>query len=118
MPVGRDILSWFTGAKPAKARPGRAKISSQRRVFHGVAIKPPDDDACAAAVKLMGERFLADEAPRLPLSDCTHPAACHCVYQHFDDRRTEARRESDIGLPMRDIIENKRDGIGRRITDS
>jgi len=53
----------------------------------------------------------------LPLSDCTNPAGCRCKYQHYDDRRTEARRESDVGLPMKNHPGDARNGVGRRVTD-
>lgn len=53
----------------------------------------------------------------LPLSDCDNPAGCRCKYQHYDDRRTDARRESDIGLPMKDHPNDSRNGTGRRVTD-
>ena len=33
------------------------------------------------------------------------------------DRRTDLRRESDVGLPMKDHPGNARRGFGRRVTD-
>ena len=73
--------------------------------------------ACEAVTALENVRFLADEAPMLPLSDCCNPSGCRCKYQHYDDRRTEARRESDAGLPTKHYPNDARAGMGRRATD-
>ena len=114
------------GAKAAGARrksawsnPSRSKtpIRTARKLFHGVSIHADGLGACEAARSLEKVRFLADEAPMLPLSDCSNPAGCRCKYQHYDDRRTEARRESDVGLPMKDHPNDARTGVGRRVTD-
>ena len=91
--------------------------TTPRQLFHGVAVKPGESDACAAIKDLAQTRFLADEAPMLPLAGCTNPAGCNCTYQHFEDRRTQPRRESDIGLPLKDHPEDGRRGHGRRVTD-
>lgn len=96
---------------------GKTPIRTARKIFHGVSIHPDEFSACDAARALEGVRFLADDAPMLPLSDCSNPAGCRCKYQHFDDRRTEPRRESDVGLPVKDHPNDARDGVGRRVTD-
>jgi len=76
----------------------RKKTSTQTEAappsnrFHGVTIKFRAD-ACPAVRMFESTRFLAKEAPRLPLENCTAPR-CHCRYEHYDDRRTEERRES------------------------
>ncbi len=108
-----------TGSRSTRAATGRGKtpIRTARKIFHGVSIHPDEFSTCDAARKLKDVRFLADDAPMLPLSDCSNPAGCRCKYQHYDDRRTEARRESDVGLPMKDHPEDARDGVGRRVTD-
>jgi hypothetical protein len=95
------------------SRPPKA---SSRRLFHGVALNPGAE--CCDAMRAIGEqRFLSDDAPRLPLDDCTLARTCRCVYRHFDDRRTQARRDTDIGAPPRDYPDNRRVGAGRRVTD-
>jgi hypothetical protein len=102
----------------SKARAtGKTPIRTARKLFHGVSIHTDGLSACDAARGLENVRFLADDAPMLPLSDCSNPAGCRCKYQHYDDRRTEARRESDIGLPMKDHPNDARTGVGRRVTD-
>lgn len=102
-----------------KRRTGRnrARISTLSHLFHGIAIEP-GDDACEAARRLSEQRFLSEEAPILPLQTCTSLEACRCVYRHFSDRRTEVRRDADMGLPERHIPVEKRAGAGRRVTDA
>jgi hypothetical protein len=107
----RDIYARATSSR------GKTPIRTARKLFHGVSIHSDELSACEAARDLTNVRFLADEAPMLPLSDCSNPAGCRCKYRHYDDRRTEARRESDVGLPMKDHPDDARDGVGRRVTD-
>jgi hypothetical protein len=99
-------------------RRARRTIPTQgvRNLFHGVEIRT-SEDCCHAAAAIEGQRFLSDEAPLLPLEDCDRRASCRCRYRHFADRRTEPRRESDLGLPLRPHPQDKRSGRGRRITD-
>ena len=106
--------------------PGRGKMFTKKRrpplgvvrsVFHAVSIDASDLAICNVAAELQSKRFLADEAPSLPLDACADPSSCHCVYKHFDDRRTGCRRDTDDGLPNREHSNNVRHGVGRRITD-
>ena len=89
--------------------------STTRLKFHGVSIKADSECACDAAGKLQGRRFLSDEAPYLPLDGCTDIESCECVYEHFDDRRTDARRQLDDGLPLRDHPNSYRHGRGAKV---
>ncbi len=91
-------------------------VGATRSIFHAVSITPKYKP-CEAAEILQCERFLADDAPSLPLDVCTHPHACECVYEHLDDRRTETRRAWDLGLPPMYINDDIRHGVGRRVTD-
>jgi hypothetical protein len=54
--------------------------------------------SCAAAHELnrSKHRFLAGEAPTLPLQECTHPESCGCHYAGFSDRRLTERREASL----------------------
>jgi hypothetical protein len=52
--------------------------------------------ACARATALTSKRFLAREAPALPLRGCTFASACNCRYQHYVDRRAGPRRDDDV----------------------
>lgn len=87
------------------------------KLFHGVAVRPRGDDCCKAVNALGTERFLSEDAPLLPLAECSDPQRCRCVYEHFDERRDNLRRETDVGMPQRLHPEEKRAGHGRRITD-
>jgi hypothetical protein len=74
--------------------------------------------SCAAAQALKGRRYLSADAPRLPLPDCTSPAACRCAYRKHPDRRAGPRRESDTtGLRRSGPTPERRGGRGRRSTD-
>lgn len=103
--------------KRRKTGPKKPAISALSHLFHGIAIEPCEG-ACEAARALARERFLSEEAPRLPLDGCTRAQRCRCTYRHFSDRRTDVRREADLGLPHRVLLHDQRDGRGRRVTDS
>lgn len=104
----------FTRKPTTSTRP---PVAAVKHLFHGIEIRPCEEFECAAVKALGEQRFLSDEAPRLPLDDCSEPARCGCVYRHFNDRRTAMRRESDIGLPSRPYDLDRRVHAPRRITD-
>ncbi len=88
-----------------------------RNPFHAVGIDSPRARCCHAARALKGQRFLAGDAPRLPLPDCDS-AACTCRYQHFEDRRMEVRRASDEHRVEHPYAGAERRGQrGRRLSD-
>jgi hypothetical protein len=90
----------------APARPFQA-IS----IFKGV-------HACEMARKFSEHRFLARDAPQLPLSGCTRRDACDCSYIRHRDRRGEPRRVVDFGSVDRAYSgANRRKQRGRRATD-
>ena len=60
--------------------------------YHAVSIKP-GAYACSAANDLAGERFLASEAPSLPLPGCD-ATECDCHFNHHKDRRSGKDRRS------------------------
>ena len=60
--------------------------------FHAVSIHYYDG-ACSAAKLLSGQKFLADDAPKLPLPGCD-VSECRCRFTHYDDRRSTAERRS------------------------
>jgi hypothetical protein len=62
------------------------------RQFGGVSIESDWRGCCEASRKLARQRFLAGEAPMLPLNACSQPGDCHCVYKHWSDRRASERR--------------------------
>ncbi len=103
--------------KKGKEKQRLAGVRSASHIFHGVGVVSGESPQCAKARAIASERFLSEEAPLLPLSGCENPQACTCTYRHFEDRRTDLRRESDEGLPIKDHPENARNGFGRRVTD-
>ena len=79
----------------------------------------PKKWSCAGAHVLKDQRFLAEEAPRLPLEGCPLRDRCPCVDLKHDDRRAGPRREiEDTGI--RRYIEpsqERRMNPGRRQSD-
>jgi hypothetical protein len=76
------------------------------------------ESACCRAEAIAGIRFLIDEAPRLPMPDCT-AETCTCRYFHFRDRRSFlSNRRSGTGLervPPKALFEqDRRRGPNRR----
>jgi hypothetical protein len=53
--------------------------------------------SCGSARTLEGQRFLAKNAPALPLPACT-AAQCSCSFAKLSDRRTDGRRFAQGGL--------------------
>ena len=60
--------------------------------FHAVSVKP-GAYACNEANEIAGERFLATEAPEIPLPGCTS-SNCECHFIHHNDRRAGKERRS------------------------
>ena len=86
--------------------------------YHAVSIRHTNR-CCAAVKQLDGQRFLSIEAPNLPLATCSNPQGCQCRYKHHTDRRDDARRDTDAGLPERFFHGlNRRIRRGRRATDA
>ncbi len=63
--------------------------------FHAVSIKF-DADACLSAKSIQGRRYLAREAPSLPLDNCDADS-CNCRFVHHDDRRSGKDRRTPFG---------------------
>jgi hypothetical protein len=92
--------------------------------WHAVGIvfsRPP----CVVCAPLRNVRFLAKEAPLLPMKGCLDPRGCHGVYKHFPDRRMGPRRSAERRafqpmnptLVTRSVPDNRRQSSGRRSTD-
>lgn len=60
--------------------------------YHAVSIRYRMN-ACEAAKQLTDKRFLSNEAPKLPLPECT-ASTCHCHYEHYEDRRDGEERRT------------------------
>jgi len=86
--------------------------------YHAVSVKH-SSRCCKAVKQLEHQRFLSTEAPNLPVAGCSNPGQCACRYQHHTDRRDDARRDSDVGLPERYFMgPNRRNQSGRRASDA
>ena len=83
---------------------------SAASAYRGVQVLTSVEGCCRAAESITGNRFLADEVPRLPLEGCDF-AGCQCTYKLFDDRRAEPRRSSDVGY---DFASERRTAQDRR----
>jgi hypothetical protein len=88
------LLAWlFLRHRDKKTEPaGKSTSDSTKSAYHAVSIKY-DANACEAAQKMSGRRFLASEAPRLPLPECD-AAECNCRFAHHEDRRSSTDRRS------------------------
>jgi hypothetical protein len=83
---------WLSRPRKRVTAQGEQADSQPVSPYRGVAIKP-GNDGCASARRLEEQRFLAQEAPRLPLPGCD-ASLCNCRYSHFEDRREHQRRSS------------------------
>ncbi|HEY0939191.1 MAG TPA: hypothetical protein VGE08_03745 [Steroidobacter sp.] len=103
--------SLFGGKKPATVRP-----AAPTNPYHAVSVLP-GPDACAAAYRFSGQRFLSRQAPRLPLPSCD-AEVCNCRFKHHKDRRAGPRRSSDVGMYTADFSgHERRRSRGRRAGD-
>lgn len=75
-------------AAPGPVRPTTA---SRTNPYQAVAIIACSR-ACAAVAAVHGVRFLARQAPRLPLADCDRPGNCACRFEKHADRRAVVQR--------------------------
>lgn len=71
-------------------------------------------DSCGKARSLAGQAFLCSQAPMIPLPECKKNVSCRCVYEHIPDRRTDARRDSDVGLMGQRVDVDRRGRRDRR----
>jgi len=71
------------------------KVTNTRSRFRGVQLNPNHADCCDAVREALGQRFLSNEVPMLPLMACD-ATDCRCTYELFDDRRTDIRRAGDV----------------------
>jgi len=91
------LIAWFFYRqgldKPEERKDRRISPAQKDRAkYHAVSIKP-GAYACSAANEIAGQRFLATEAPNLPLPGCD-AAECDCHFTHHNDRRTGKDRRS------------------------
>jgi len=93
-----------------------ASRTPPKEPWHAVSVAP-GALACTSAQQRKGTRFLAAEAPPLPLPDCGSPWRCKCTYRHHSDRRAGSRRASEVGMFRHFDGSEKRRSSGRRAED-
>lgn len=121
--VFAGTLAWFLVRifpKREETGTGAHRRSTLASPFHGVAVYPYSG-CCKAAKAVNGKLFLSNDAPHLPLAECT-AEKCHCVYRHHSDRRTGNGDRRTIDTE-RDMLlnhgdRNCRSGVGRREIDN
>jgi len=97
--------------------PARATTASRTNPYQAVAVIACSR-ACAAAADAQGLRFLARQAPRLPLPDCDRPGNCACRFEKHADRRAVVQRSpyNNSGIVSHGGAERRR-LRGRRVSD-
>lgn len=107
------------GASAAKFRRlGEDKEPASDTQWRSVKIRP-GLIACDRVASLVGQVFLSNEAPELPLPNCTE-RDCRCHYVFLDDRRSGTDRRSELeqleGYPASSEGDRRR-SPGRRMDD-
>jgi len=75
----------------------RAPDPAESPRYRAVEVISDRGECCAAVKAIAGKRLLVDQAPPLPLAECDL-GSCNCRYQQYDDRRTDLRRDADVGI--------------------
>ena len=107
----------LTGTHKKRSADSSAQENSKYRC---VEVVPGSLDCCYAVQELLGKRFLSKQIPSLPLDACD-AQDCQCSYEHLKDRRTNARRVSDVVVNTTSIFVDSNDAPrtskGRRSND-
>ena len=114
-PPRRSLLSMLLAK--FKSSPRHQPEAAPLRPFQAIAIYR--GVVCCEMARKFGEhRFLAKDAPALPLQGCSMRERCECRYLKYKDRRGEARRLVDFGMSARVFDgRERRARKGRRSTD-
>ncbi len=114
------LFAKLTGKSTAPAKTTAGQHENTKDKHRGVEVVSNSSQCCQAAQAIVGQRFLADKVPMLPLSDCD-AADCQCTYRRLDDRRTDSRRASDVGYSMASQLHDQENrsntSKGRRTED-
>lgn len=115
------LLAILTRKARSKSKIATSGNPAKSCSFRGAQVIATKEGCCLAAQNLAHKRFLVDEIPRLPLSDCDAEQCC-CTYERFDDRRSELRRASDVGFSIGSQLhgeDNRNNSVpGRREDDA
>jgi len=113
----------FIRARRSGSTPSQGELVTAERkssAYHAVSIKV-GNQACEAAEKMVGRRFLSTAAPRLPLPGCD-VLECGCRFVHHKDRRSGKDRRSPFspagyGAGTGSFQQELRTGKDRRAND-
>jgi len=94
--VAAGAAYWRIARRPPPPKSNSAPRTKEGGRFGGVQIRARLG-ACRAAQLLQGHRFLAKDAPNLPLRECS-AARCSCTFSKLPDRRSDGRRVETGGL--------------------
>ena len=118
---------WFFNAKRKKQShraklPSRAQGPANRHSRYQAASINYGGCACSAVKAIGDKRFLAEQAPRVPLTEC-NAARCDCKYVRHEDRRIREDRRAIYCLQtdlhsVAGEAEQRAPGSCRRTTDS
>lgn len=89
------LLKQRSGTNNVRPDVRRKAIAQPSASFHAVSLKIASD-ACEAAKRMQGRRFLSSAAPRIPLRDCD-VLECKCKFVHHKDRRSGDDRRDGYG---------------------
>lgn len=113
------LVAWFFYRKGLDKPQDRQdqRVSRGGVTYHAVSIKP-GAYACSAANEMAGERFLATEAPEIPLPGC-QSSNCECHFVHYKDRRAGKDRRSPftsggLAAATGKYTQERREGSERR----
>lgn len=109
-------MGWLVKFRSKSAPGPKSQTLTKSEVkpdFRGIRIRP-EKSACREVCQITDCTWLCREAPLLPLDSCDHRLTCKCRYIHLDDRRQEARREADNGLPRKYVDGDRRAFSDRR----
>lgn len=73
---------------------------------------PSQGYVCQAVRDIAGTHFMKDDAPHLPLHECTNKFACQCKYQLIKDKRSGKERRD--GIDRRPVVRYDPDNPPRR----
>ena len=107
-----------SGINKSKFTVNHAPTPSVASHWHAVAIRPKGQ-CCDAVQAQRTARFLSNDAPRLPLAECSTSDTCTCVYKHHEDRRLKPRRQDEKDGLRRSatVTQERRMRHDRRKTD-
>jgi len=102
--IGAVLLAFTVAWLIFRARQNKATTEAEASPesktegeFHAVAMRY-SENSCNAAKAMTGRRFLATEAPELPLKECDFDD-CRCTFDHFSDRRSKSDRRAPFAHP-------------------